>query len=107
MNIPRLYEAWLVLGLDPERFWLITPGLYLIETSAARRRLEQQQEMDITVAWLSAKLARAKKIPPLKKLLGKGGKADIGFYLDVAKSSLPKVRLSELLARGPRTDTPE
>lgn len=71
----------------------------MIETGAARARIERQDEMTLTAAWLTASLQRAKKIPPLKTLLGgSDAKPDIGFYLDGAKAALPKVRLSDWMA---------
>lgn len=80
----------------------------MVETAAAQRRADRQDEMLLTAAWLNASLQRAKKIPPLKKLLKKsGGKGDIGMFLAGAKASLPKVKLSDWCARGPRTESPE
>lgn len=80
----------------------------MIETAAAQRRLDRQDEVALTAAWLNASLQRAKRIPPLKKLLARSdGKADIGMYLDGIKAVLPTVTLSEWTARGPRTESPE
>lgn len=103
-----MYEDWLMLGLDPERFWRITPRLYMIETDAAMRRAARADELVLTAAWLAASLQRSKKIPPLKRLLGRDkGKPDAGMYLDSAKERLPKMTLSEWCARGRRTEAPE
>lgn len=98
----------MLLGLDPDRFWLITPRLYMIETDAARRRAEHADELVLTAAWLTAALQRSKKIPPLKKLLSRSeGKTDAGMYLDGAKARLPKMTLTEWCARGRRTGPSE
>lgn len=80
----------------------------MIETSAAQRRIDRQDELTLTAAWLTASLQRAKKIPSLKKLLAKpGDKTDIGLYLAGVRESLPKVRMSDVLKAGPRTQPPE
>ena len=80
----------------------------MIETQAARARIERQDEMTLTAAWLTASLQRAKKIPPLKTLLGRSdAKPDIGFYLATAKAALPKVRLSDWIAGKTNTPPPE
>lgn len=97
-----------MLGLDPERFWQITPRLYMIETAAAMRRAERADELVLTAAWLTARLQRSKKIPSLKQLLSRDrAGSDAGMYLDGAKARLPKMSLSEWCARGRSTERPE
>jgi hypothetical protein len=39
------------------------------EFSAARQRLADQADRDIRLAWMTAALSRAKKLPPLPSLL--------------------------------------
>ena len=80
----------------------------MIETAAAQRRIDRREEAALTAAWLNACLQRAKKIPPLKKLLARpGDKTDIGLYLAGVKAGLPKVRLSDWQAARARTEPPE
>lgn len=80
----------------------------MIETEAARARIERQDEMTLTAAWLTASLQRAKKIPPLKTLLGRSdAKSDIGFYLAGAKAALPKIKMSDWMAAKAKVLPPE
>ena len=62
-------------GLPPERFWDITPRLYITEMQGARKLLERQQSERIETAWITAALTRAKKMPPLDRMLRRKAKA--------------------------------
>lgn len=55
-------------GLPPDRFWEITPRLYLMELDGARIRLDREAQGRIEAAWLGAALSRAKKMPSLASL---------------------------------------
>lgn len=80
----------------------------MIETAAARRRAEQQEELALTASWLTAVLQRAKKVPTLKKLLSRpGAKSDIGHYLAGAKVTLPAMTVSDWRAARSSAQTPE
>jgi hypothetical protein len=61
--------AYVAAGLPPERFWTLTPRLYMIEMRGAADRLERQRRERIEDAWLVATLGRAKRIPSLDRLL--------------------------------------
>jgi hypothetical protein len=61
--------AYIAAGLPPERFWTLTPRLYLVEIRGAADRLQREKRNQIEAAWLFAVLARTKKIPDLEKLL--------------------------------------
>ena len=50
-------------------FWELTPHEVYLSIDAYIVRTSQQQKHDFTVAWLNAKLQRAKNIPSLKVLL--------------------------------------
>lgn len=62
--------AYIAAGLPPDRFWTLTPRLYLLEIRGAADRLQRERRSQIEAAWLNATLSRAKKIPTLDKLLG-------------------------------------
>jgi hypothetical protein len=53
-------------------FWDQTPQETWAAIDAAVWREQQQQEHDMAMAWLMARLSRAKKIPSLKNLLSRG-----------------------------------
>lgn len=57
-------------GLDPARFWTITPAEAAREMRgrATARRHEQQQLA--WLAWHIEALARTKKLPPLREMMG-------------------------------------
>lgn len=57
-----------------EEFWALTPRQYMVHMSAARKRLEREQEDRIELAWHTAHLTRVAKLRPLKKYLEKRGK---------------------------------
>lgn len=62
----ELLSAALEVGVTPSEFWDMTPGetILLIEKRNSSRRLQT-----IQIAWLTAKLSRAKRVPALKSLL--------------------------------------
>jgi hypothetical protein len=59
-------------GISVTEFWQLTPRETWAAIDAAVWREQQQEEHDMAMAWLMAKLSRAKKIPSLKSLLSKG-----------------------------------
>lgn len=61
--------AYIAAGLPPDRFWTLTPRLYMVEMRGAADRLDRQRRERIEEVWLGAKLQRAKDIPSLNKLL--------------------------------------
>lgn len=56
-------------GLDPERFWQITPKEVDREMQGARRRLEREADERMSLAWHIVALDRTKKLPKLETLL--------------------------------------
>jgi len=61
--------AYISAGLPPDRFWDLTPRLYMLEMKGAAKRIERDSRSALEAAWLGAKLQRAAKIPTLEKLL--------------------------------------
>jgi hypothetical protein len=67
--LDRLLTQALRCGLTIGEFWELTPHEVYLSIDAYLWRTGQQQRHDFTVAWLNAKLQRAKKIPSLKVML--------------------------------------
>lgn len=67
------------MGLDPARFWNLTPRLFLIEMEGAAMRLQREREM----VWWGAMLPHMKKPVPLNKFVG---------HMEVAKSRADRVK---------------
>lgn len=59
-------EAYISAGMDPARFWDITPRLLEIEFKGVKGRLRREREM----VWYGAAMARSEKMPSLEKFLG-------------------------------------
>jgi hypothetical protein len=57
--------------LDPETFWSLTPREVTARIEGATRALARDQSNLAWLAWHSAALSRAKKLPALEKLLPK------------------------------------
>ena len=93
-------------GLPPERFWDITPRLYIIELRGARKRLEREQSERVEAAWITAALTRSAKLPKLDKLLGIKARPrrpeEVKAQLAAISSVLPKITLAEWRARKSR-----
>lgn len=65
-----MYAAWLRTGPgDPDRFWALTPRLYLLELLAFASRARSAREAAVTAAWTTAMLMRAATLPALETLL--------------------------------------
>lgn len=65
-----MFAAWLRTAPgDPDRFWLLTPRLYLLELIAFAERARAAREASITAAWTTAMLVRAASLPSLETLL--------------------------------------
>lgn len=58
--------SWIEAGLDPARFWDITPRLIVLELRGAERRAQRQREL----VWWAAALPYLKKPMPLDKFIG-------------------------------------
>lgn len=70
---------------------------------AAQLRQRDREDLEITAAWITAALTRAKKLPKLKKLLERpgDGKQALRIYLDGLKAALPTITMAEW-SRGTR-----
>ncbi|AZV00402.1 hypothetical protein pthi1_p37 [Paracoccus phage vB_PthS_Pthi1] len=79
MNLARLCAQYIAAGLDPARFWEVTPRLYSVEIEGAGIRLEREREM----VWWGAMLPHLKKAPDLKTFVG---------HRDVARTRAERVR---------------
>lgn len=58
-------------GLSTLEFWDLTPRETVMACQAAMWRMEQAQEQALSLAWHMAALTRAKRIPPLARLLAR------------------------------------
>ena len=56
-------------GIGVLEFWDLTPRETFMAIEASIWREEVRQKWDITVAWQTASLSRAKRMPSLKQLL--------------------------------------
>lgn len=91
-----------MLGLDPERFWVLSPRQAMLEIDAADERRTRADELAISAAWLSGMIARAAKPPKLSDLLTRrrgGGKPDPQMYLNGLRWQLPRVSMQDWLGR--------
>ena len=50
-------------------FWALTPRETFMVLEAAARRFEREHRRDAWIAWHVAALSRAKKLPPLQRLM--------------------------------------
>ena len=57
------------MGLDPSRFWHLTPREASTIMKGASKRLIREQNQTAWLAWHIAALERAKKLPKLETLL--------------------------------------
>lgn len=57
------------VGLDPGRFWHLTPKEVAREMAAVIKRLSREQNERAWLAWHIAALGRVKKLPKLKDLM--------------------------------------
>lgn len=61
-------KGYVGAGLDPARFWDITPRLMALEMDGARLREQRAREL----TWFGAMLPNLKKIPTLRDFAGYG-----------------------------------
>lgn len=57
------------MGLDPGRFWSLTPREISREFMAREKAVARATAENAWLAWHVAALTRAKKLPPLKKMI--------------------------------------
>lgn len=56
-------------GVSVIEFWDLTPRETFMSMEGYLWREERRQQAEITAAWLTAKLSRARRVPALKQLL--------------------------------------
>lgn len=95
--------SYIAAGLPCERFWDLTPRLYLIEMEGARGRLEREQKDRLEGAWYGELLRRQKKLPKLEKLLAGDpppkSKEELQAALSAIRERLPAITLEHYLER--------
>lgn len=64
-----MHSAWIALGLEPDRFWQLTPREISRETRARIKCLDREQAERAWLAWHIAALPMAKKFPDLKTFM--------------------------------------
>ncbi|WOI54956.1 hypothetical protein [Palleronia sp. LCG004] len=100
-----MLRAYVEAGFDPGTFWGLTPRLYLAHMRGAAQRFEREGRSSAELAWMTATLSRAEKIPPLAKLLrGKPEKMspdELRVRLKALSKALPKITQEEWRARFP------
>jgi hypothetical protein len=64
-------KEWIASGLDPARFWGITPRLYMIEMEGAVERARRAREL----VWFTAMLPYLKEKQTLAQFTGVEAKA--------------------------------
>jgi hypothetical protein len=67
-------ESVALVGIKPSEMYEMTPREIENYVNGQIRRLELEQEISITNAWLSAGLERQKRIPRLEELIEKKNK---------------------------------
>lgn len=66
MSVGALYITYVAAGLDPARFWKITPRMMALELEGAAIRIAREREL----VWLGAMLPYFKKTPSLEEFAG-------------------------------------
>jgi hypothetical protein len=69
MDWQALLESALRCGVTVAEFWAMTPRETYAAIRAAGWRIELEQRRDVVQAWHTAALARAKRLPSLRRLL--------------------------------------
>lgn len=83
-------------GFSPQDFWGLTIRLYQIHMQGARARMQREADEGKALAWLTAKLSRADKIPGLDRILRQDGEVvDLQFRLGKMKAGLPTITMAE------------
>ena len=89
-------------------FWSLTPRETYAAIEAANWRLEREHRRDAWLAWHVATLSRAKRMPPLQRLIAPGkAKALEGEELEQRRTEhreimrkIPVDRINEVKRRG-------
>jgi hypothetical protein len=62
--------AYISAGLPPDRFWRLSPRLYMLEMKGASAKLDREHRDRAWLAWHAAYLPDAKRRPKLEELIG-------------------------------------
>lgn len=60
-----LWRTWTAAGFDPDRFPRQTLRSYSVAIQGARQRQRQEDALQRRLAWMTAALTRARKLPDL------------------------------------------
>lgn len=94
-----MLQDYISAGFPAAEFWGLSPRLFLAQMRGARARLEREQKNAIEMAWLTAALVRAAKLPSLEKLMSGPTppmtSAEIRSRLSAISSALPKITLED------------
>lgn len=95
-----MLEAYVAAGFDPSDFWALTLRLYQIHMRGASARIRREQDQAKSMAWLTAALGRASKMPKLDKIVQQEAEViDVDFRLRAVRSRLPSITMAEWSAR--------
>ncbi|MBD9525206.1 hypothetical protein [Paracoccus sp. PAR01] len=95
-----MLERYIEAGHQAEAFWGLTLRLYQIHMQGAAVRIQRDHDHAKAMAWLTAGLSRAAKMPKLDRLLQRDGEIiDTGFRLSTIKAQLPVITMAEWAAR--------
>jgi hypothetical protein len=76
-NWDQLLADGMELGLKPDEFWNMTPREFAMYAAAQARRVHNEIQRSLALAWNIAALARAAPLPPLSQILETPGTADL------------------------------
>ena len=65
-----LYSEWLAVGGDPDRFWSLTPRLFMIELRAMSRRRAAERAAMTEAAWVAFHADHSDMVGYCDRLLG-------------------------------------
>lgn len=72
-------EAYIAAGFPAERFWTITPRLYVTEMEGARLRIKRERAL----VWAGAMLGRMDKPPTLAQFIEDAPETEPAEFLDM------------------------
>lgn len=99
-----MLRAYVGAGLNPDRFWGLTPRLYLAHMRGAADRLEDEHRNRAWLAWHVEALSRQKKLPDAEEFIGgKAGKVerggDVALRLAALRAGLPTITQEQWRAK--------
>lgn len=76
-NWDQLLADGMELGLKPDEFWNLTPREFAMYAAAQARRVHNEIQRSLALAWNIAALTRAAPLPPLSQILEAPEPADL------------------------------